>query len=57
MGSRWEVNGFVFLEESGYSYWECLYMGQSAIQALWVMFKNRKHYGCVKVELRSSSFL
>jgi len=33
-------------------YYATLYRGQSLASALWTAFRARRHYGCVKLELR-----
>ncbi len=46
MGNSFEVRGW-----TGTEYAE-LYRGESLLLALCVAFRARRHYGCVKLEMR-----
>jgi hypothetical protein len=52
MGYKWEVYGYVYNGNRPAGAWATLYRGSSNTKALWAMFKNRKKYGCIKLELR-----
>lgn len=52
MGSKWEVNGWIWNEVHQQGHYAELYMGSSFLKAAWAFFKNRNVYGCVKLERR-----
>lgn len=58
MGAKWEVNGWISnshlkgAEGEDLYMWELLYMGNSFFQVLGAYFKNKKKYGCIKIERR-----
>lgn len=56
MGFRYYVKGWTFGDALGTGaddwYYEEVYGGQSLIMALWHTLRARRHYGCVKLELR-----
>lgn len=56
MGWKFEVHGWTFGDRLGTGmedwHYAPLYQGQSLFMALCVALRARRHYGCVKVELR-----
>jgi hypothetical protein len=56
MGSEYEVYGWTFGDrlKIGKDEWHYaeVYRGQSLAAALWHAFRARRHYGCVKLEMR-----
>jgi len=51
MCNTFEVYGWAATEERGFHYQE-LYRGESLFMALCVALRARRHYGCVKMEMR-----
>lgn len=56
MGNTYEVYGWTYGDRLGTNknewYYKELYRGESLIAALWVAFRSRSHYGCIKLEMR-----
>lgn len=56
MGWRYEVHGWTFGDRLGTGveewHYRPLYQGQWLIRAIWTAFRARRHYGCVKLEMR-----
>lgn len=50
MGYKYEVQGYIW--DGTHASWQPLYGGNRAISALWNLFKYRKKYGCVQLNLR-----
>ncbi len=56
MGNTYEVHGWTYgdrlcIGEDEWYYKE-LYRGESLLTALWTAFRSRRHYGCVRMEMR-----
>ena len=51
MGNTFEVRGWGYCADLGWHYRE-LYLGESLFLALCVALRARRHYGCVKMEMR-----
>ena len=56
MGSKFEVSGWTFGDRLGIGcdewHYAEIYRGESLFAALWSAFRARRHYGCVKLEMR-----
>lgn len=59
MGNTYEAYGFAtdatgqhFGTGQFESWWVELYRGESLVRCLWAALRARRHYGCVKVEMR-----
>jgi len=51
MGNSFEVRGWAYCADIGWHFRE-LYLGESLLLALCVALRARRHYGCVKLEMR-----
>jgi hypothetical protein len=56
MGNGYEVYGWTYGDRLGLNkdewYYKELYRGESLIVALWTVFRCKRQYGCVKLEVR-----